>query len=226
MYRHVIAFFYLIWLLPLSASAQTPEAIQWTLVQDKDRIKVYKGTIPNSPLVAFRGIRTMPVSLGKVAHVLLTKDTELRKKWVESLIDTANLEQPSQTTAVIYNAFKAPWPIAKRDFVSRAELTFDKPQKTIRLFIKATQHPKAPPTVGIRAEILHSLYTLKALGPSETEVTIEALVDFKGSLPYWLVNLVQSKWPEKTLGNMQTVAEDPKITELEWVNLDQESRSP
>ena len=214
MKKLLILFSLAVSILPTALKAQD---IQWTLVHDKDQLKVYKGTLPGSPLVAFRGVKTMPVSLAKVSYVMFTPDMELRKKWVESLDKTDNLEQLSQTTAVIYNAFKAPWPIAPRDFVSQAQLTLDPSQKTITLKLKSTEHPKAPPTVGVRAEIIHSQYVLKSLAPQETEVALEALVDFKGKLPHWLVNLVQSRGPEKTLSKLEKVSADPKSPELDWV---------
>ncbi len=204
-------------LLSSFTSVTYAQDIQWSLVKDKDKLKVYKGTVANSPLVAFRGIKTIPVSIGKISAVMFTQDMEIRKKWVDALESTANLEQKSQNSAVIYNAFRAPWPIKARDFVSLAQLTVSPEQKSILLTIKSTQHPKAPATVGVRAEVIHSAYTLKVLGPQETEVTMEALVDFKGSLPHWLVNLVQSRWPEKTLEKLESVSAEPTITELEWV---------
>ena len=58
-------------------------------------------------------------------------------------------------------------------------------------------------TVGVRAELVNSLYRLTDMEGGKTRVEVEIQTDPKGWMPIWLVNLVQKDWPLETLNGMR-----------------------
>ena len=44
-----------------------------------------------------------------------------------------------------------------------------------------------------------------------TRVWVEIMVNPKGNIPAWAVNLTQKKWPRNTLSRMRALALDPKL---------------
>ena len=71
--------------------------------------------------------------------------------------------------------------------------------------------PNGPKTVGVRAELKKSLYTLTPMGANMTKVEVEILSDPKGLIPKWLVNLIQKSWPHKTLMAIKAQVEKPFV---------------
>ena len=94
-----------------------------------------------------------------------------------------------------------PWPISDRDYVYHAKATNQ--GESVILSIKSMTHRKAPKTVGVRAHLHRCTYTLVPKDGNRTHVTVEVHTDPKGILPNWLVNLIQKKWPIKTLSGIR-----------------------
>ena len=175
----------------------------WDEVSDEDGIKVWRRDIEGSPVVAFRGETIINASLAKVASVL--DDTSRKHEWVANLLESKDLTIFSPTDRVEYNRTEAPWPIKDRDFVFRATVEVDKPNKTLMIKIKSTTHQAKPvdEDKAVRGELLESSYILASLGENRTRVTVEIQADPKGSIPKWVVNWAQKGWPRKTLGNIK-----------------------
>ncbi|WP_176736943.1 START domain-containing protein [Oligoflexus tunisiensis] len=184
----------------------------WELVGEKDGIKVYRKEVPGSPLVAFKGVKVMPVPITKVAQVILDEDTEKKKQWIDMIKDFQIIEKGTYES-ITYSAYDLPWPLTDRDYVVHSHLKIDNEANQILIDLKSVEHPKAPKTIGVRAELVRSLYKLVPRPDGSTEVTVEIQTDPKGALPKWLVNLVQKGWPANTLRNMEVQALRPDTKE-------------
>ena len=55
---------------------------------------------------------------------------------------------------------------------------------------------------------------LRPLGPNKTDLTIEVLMDPKGYLPSWFVNIVQRDYPIDTLTALRRQTSKRNIKEL------------
>jgi hypothetical protein len=188
----------------------------WELVSEKDGIKVYRKEVPGSPLVAFKGVRIMPVPITKVAQVILDEDTEKKKLWIDMIMDFRIVEK-GPYESITYSAYDLPWPLTDRDYVVHSHLKIDNEANQILINLKSVEHPKAPKTIGVRAQLVHSLYKLVPRPDRSTEVTVEIQTDPKGDLPKWLVNLVQKGWPANTLKKMEMQAVRPETKEHELI---------
>jgi hypothetical protein len=189
---------------------------KWEMISEKDGLKVYRKEIPGSPLVAFKGVKVMPVPITKVVQVILDEDTEKKKQWIDMIKDFRIIEKGTYR-AVTYSAYDLPWPLTDRDYVMQSHLKIDNEANQIVIDLKSVEHPKAPKTIGVRAELVHSLYKLVPRPGRTTEVTVEIQTDPKGDLPKWLVNLIQKGWPANTLTKMEAQAMRPDTKENELI---------
>jgi hypothetical protein len=189
---------------------------KWEMVGEKDGIKVYRMEVPGSPLVAFKGVKVMPVPITKVAQVILDEDTEKKKEWIDMIKDF-QIVQKGTFESVTYSAYDLPWPLTDRDYVIHSHLKIDNEGNQIVIELKSTEHPKAPKTIGVRAELVRSLYKLVPRPGRTTEVTVEIQTDPKGDLPKWLVNVIQKGWPSNTLKKMEMQALRPDTQENELI---------
>ncbi len=183
----------------------------WKVVSESDGVKTWQKAIQNSNVVAFRGESLIPAPLIKIATILNSDD--LRKEWVEALVEARTLEQVSKSEQIEYNRTKAPWPLQDRDFVFRAKAYLGRKPTKVLITIKSVEDSRAPPKDGVvRAEILHCFYFMKEMdGGKNTKVVLEMAVDPKGAIPNWLMNLVQKDWPKKTFRNLRKLAKRDDI---------------
>ena len=71
--------------------------------------------------------------------------------------------------------------------------------------------------MGVRARLMFGRYTLIPKGRSATFVVVEMHTDPMGSIPSWLVNLVQKSWPLKTIQGLRSQVKKPFVRRIELV---------
>jgi hypothetical protein len=187
-------------------------ASDWELGDKEDGITSYKKSEPGSPVTAFKGEAVIDAPLAKVAWVI--RDNDHRTEWVDRLQSSRVLETIATGSKIIYQHFGLPWPIADRDYVYEAKLAWQ--GETLQFDLKSTTNSKSPETVGVRANLIRCTYRLKPWGENRTHITVEVHTDPAGSLPAWLVNIIQRKWPIKTLSGIRKMVKKPyaKMSEL------------
>jgi hypothetical protein len=193
---------------PVSIEFETNSKL-WELSSDKDGIKTYKEINPSGDIVSFRGEALLHASIEKLAAVLNTP--ELRKQWVDSLADTHTVEKRSMLDRTEYVRSKVPWPFQDRDFVFKVRIQVSQLPYSIFIMMNSVDDPREPPRAGVvRGSLLHAYYFLRdASTPrvTATKVVVEIAADPKGSIPSWIVNLTQKKWPNNTLHSLEKISQ-------------------
>jgi hypothetical protein len=180
----------------LAGSLVSSPAAAWEQIDEGDGVRVFRKEMPNSDLVAFRGEALLDSPIEKLLWVL--GDNEHRTDWVDRLEKSVLLERISPYEYVVYQQFDLPFPISDRDYVYRGKAVRGNAGKVV-LHMQSIEHPKAPKTVGVRANLIRSKYELIPKGKQQTIVIVEIHTDPKGLIPTWLVNAIQKGWPRKTL---------------------------
>ena len=183
---------------------------QWEKISDIDGIITYRKEIPDSPIVAFRGEADVNAPIAKVANILM--DTPKKMEWVSNIMEARNLELTSNVERVEYNKTHTPWPVSNRDFVFNAKMETDIPNKKLRFYMKSVTHPSMPETKAVRGHMT-GVYILTALDGGKTHLEVEIVADPKGAIPKWLVNLMQKKWPRKTIAGIREQAAKSSVVE-------------
>ncbi len=196
-----------------SAPAVTVSEPAWELTSDEDGIKVYRREIEGSSIVEFKGETVIPATVAKIAEVLT--DTPRKYEWVDRIHTAKDIALISPTERIEYNRTKAPWPVKDRDFVFKASGEVIAKDRTLVVTIKSVEHNAMPEQdCCVRGELKNSTYTLKALGDgSETRITVQIHADPKGSVPTWIVNMIQKSWPRKTLQALREQTAKPDVAE-------------
>jgi hypothetical protein len=198
--------FYLLW----STAFVTPtaHASEWTEIYTKDEVAVSKMELEGTKFYAFKGETVYDAPATKVMHVLL--NNEHRTDWVDMLYEATELEKNGPFDYVLYQAFDLPLTFADRDYVYRGEAKRIS-DTVVELHIASVEHDSKPAeeTVGVRAELVNTLYRLTDEPNGKTRVEVEVQTDPKGWMPIWLVNLVQKDWPRETLVGLRNELSKP-----------------
>lgn len=191
--------------------APVDAASPWEKIDDDAGIQVYRKEVPGSSFLAFKGVATLDAPIEKLLWVLA--DNDHRTEWVDRLVASRILERKGEFDYVVYQHFSAPPLVSDRDYVYRGRAS--RRADWVVLELASVVHPKAPTTVGVRAELLKSSYAMTPVGPNKTKVIVEIHTDPKGDLPAFIVNMIQKSWPRNTLVNFANQAKKPFVGRLE-----------
>ncbi len=194
------------------------EGPAWEQFDQEDGIRMFRREVPGSDVVALRGEGFVEAPITRVASVLI--DRKRSTEWIDRLVRTKVLRELSETESVNWNHIKTPTPLKDRDFVFKSTLTTDPQAKKVLMKYQSVTDSLAPITDDyVRGHFQQGKFELtmgqitrkdgtKVKG---TIVLAEVLVDPKGSVPTFIVNLVQKAWPYKTLMALRKQVAKPDI---------------
>ena len=172
----------------------------WEKVSNSDGILVERRTVPGSSLKEFRGRGVVDAPLPRVLAVL--QDAPHRSEWMSDCSSSYVIEENHDSrTQIAYHRTKAPWPVADRDSINRAQIRLDVENRRIVLPFEGIEHPKGPPVKGVvRMPFIRGHWILSPVrGGKATEVEYQVHANPGGSLPDWIANLASKKLPQQTL---------------------------
>ena len=124
------------------------------------------------------------------------------------------IKQITSMERIEYNHTGTPFIIRDRDFLFHAKAELRKDIKKMYFWLNSVNDPAMPESdCCVRGELKRGVYVLTALdGGKKTNIIVEIHADPKGSVPKWIVNLFQKKWPRKTLNGIRAQCAKPDVT--------------
>ncbi len=208
------------------AYADTPSAPKWELFDEEDGIRMFRRDVAGSSIVALRGEGFVAAPITRVASVLI--DRKRSVEWIDRLVKTKVLRQVSETESINWNHIKTPTPLKDRDFVFKSLLTTNPAQKQVLFSYYSVTDKLAPATDDyVRGSFKTGKFELTMATRTNkdgtktkgTMVVAEVVVDPAGSVPTFIVNMVQKSWPHKTLTSLRKqvakpdIKDDPRVVE-------------
>ena len=197
------------------AHADTPK---WEMFDEEDGIRMYRHDVAGSSIVALRGEGFVAAPIARVASVLA--DRKRSPEWIDRLVKTKVLRQISDTETINWNHIKTPTPLKDRDFVFKTVITTDPAKKQVVFSYYSVTDALAPEYDDyVRGSFKSGKFELtmverKNKDGSKTKGTLvvaEVEVDPRGSVPTFIVNMVQKSWPYKTLTALRKQVAKPDI---------------
>ena len=179
--------------------AQLGLAKGWETLGTYDSVKVSRKTVEGSPLFAFRGVTEANIPLDILIGTFT--DPKQRRHWVDRYDEHVTFKK-TELSETYWIHFKLPPLVSDRDYVLKSDAEVDKDKGVIQVKIKSVKHKDYPPKCCVRAEVKGTYYKFTALSATKTRLEVEVHTDPKGLLPSWVVNLIQKKWPSKTLSRL------------------------
>lgn len=191
-----IAFVALCLALPSNAEAG------WEVITKEAGITVSKRDVPGKDLPTFRGVGVVNASVYEILAVL--QDAERNPEWMHNCHSAKELKKVDEVSRLVYNRTKAPWPVSDRDVVLRSKATWQVEKRTVTINFQSVKSPLMGEVDGVvRMPHLKGFYRLTALDWDKTKVTYQVDADPGGSLPDWLVSVVQNDIPLHTIKKLR-----------------------
>ena len=177
----------------------------WEHVKTKVGIKVDRKTMSGSSLFAFRGEGVLDVPIGNLVTVLL--DDTIAVEWVDLMLEHSIIREETPEKQLIYEWYGLPWPISDRDYVMWEVANYDAEKKEFTLDFESVDDASKPKQdCCVRAMAYRTFWRLVKVSDTQTNVEVEVFTDPKGSLPAWLINMIQEDWPWKTIAGLRSRA--------------------
>ena len=195
-------------LLTLSPAAFAEE---WQPIYVKDGIAVAKKVLPDSNLMPFRGEGVVDVHISKLVGVI--KTAGLGPDWVDLQVESKELHRDSDEAAIIYNKYDLSWPVSDRDYLMQQRTTYDAEAKVVTVTYESIEDPRWPADdCCVRAVAVRTFWKFIHVNATQTKIEVEVYTDPKGSLPAWLVNMIQRGWPYNSITGIGARAQKDDVT--------------
>ena len=177
-------------------------ANDWTVVAEKDGIRVSRQAGTGSDLLQFRAEAVIDAPITQVVGVLL--DFPRRPEWISSCQSSSVLERPQPSVAVVYSYSKSPPLVADRDVVFEASTTLLPADRTVEIHFRDVPSTQKPPVAGVtRIAALQGFYRVHQLATNRTAILYEFMADPGGAIPAWVVNAAGKDVPLQTLQGLR-----------------------
>ena len=171
---------------------------------EKNGVKIYTKMDDGSNVRSFKGITQVHASTTDV--MALIRDYDRYVEWVDAVSSVSVIQTESDTTCIIHVKVKLPFPIADRDIVQRISINY----QSDTLFLSfSTVAELIPEEKGyVRMPLSDGHWKIRQLEDQLTEVELVSTNDPGGSVPKWIINMMTTDSPYKTLKNMRSIFED------------------
>jgi len=163
----------------------------WELKKDTKEMKIYTANVQNSSIKKYKIVALSNAPLSKV-HSLLTDYNNYTVMFDE--ISDFKLLSKNDTVCITYSLFDMPWPIKKRDLITK--ITTSRTKNKIIVSSEALNRYRSMNDRGcIRISDFYEKFILKKINENQTECTITGHIDIGGSIPDWAQNMFITKSP-------------------------------
>ena len=206
------AIFLCLILLASSVQAKGANSVDdggWVKDHVKHGLTVYTRKVADSSIL---GIKTEGVINAPLPSIMANlRDVENSTEWIPDQISKITIEDVNDRKAITLSVSSMPWPLYDRELLLVNELKLDKKRKLLFVLSNSLEMPEIKVKDGqIRAHIGYSNMGMKPVGRNKTYVELTAFVDPKGSIPTWVTNFFQVKWPVQFLKDLEKRSNEVK----------------
>lgn len=189
--------------VPICINAQ----VAWDLKKDKDDIKVYTGTTPNSSFKSVKVTCVLQGTLSRLTALLL--DVDAHKDWVYSTKYSYLVKQLSPREQIYYSEIDLPWPLSNREIVVRMNILQDPVSKILVVKIENADNSIVVKSGTVRVPASTVIWKVTPLDNDSLSIEYYGQADPGGSVPAWAANSFCTKGPFETFRNLRKLISSP-----------------
>jgi hypothetical protein len=169
----------------------------WTFIKEVDGIKIYTQNELNTSLKSYKGETDINASMEKVCALLgSAKNFDW---WGEDFSKIKILDHTDHKFIQYYFIYDMPWPVADRDLVVESIIKMD----TINGKYTVSSKPllkKVPVNPDfVRINKYRQKWTVQPISKGKVHIVLEGFIDPGGNVPSWLLKMLVSEMPLKTI---------------------------
>lgn len=193
-----------------SAYALSGSDFVWKVASKKNGITIFKADKHESGLVPIKVETIFPYKPSRVLAVIA--DTDRKREWVPDLRFVRSIAGTSEYDKTEFSIYNSPWPFSDRSFLVRIQSIKNKKDKSLIIKLNSVESIDVPINPKfVRGYTYNGDVILRNDGKGNAYFQVMFLTDFKGSIPKWIVNMVQLGWPKKMIKRLKKQIERDDI---------------
>ena len=179
---------------PLSAWQQEADRFgegPWEHLGVEKGVALARKKLPQIGLFAVRGEVVLPAPMAKIARVIY--DESRWAEWSDRTSEAVMLSQGPGNMKTVYQAVDMPFILSDRDVIYT--FGYEHTADSVTIIGRTLPYRKPPRSVGVRMHLVEGRWFLRSKGENQTHLVLEILMDPRGDMPNWFVNLVQKDYP-------------------------------
>ena len=185
---------------------------RWEALGTEQGVALARKRIGGEGLFAVRGETVIKAPIEKVASVVY--DESRWTEWSDKTSAAALLSKGVGAMKTVYQAVKMPFVLSDRDVIYT--FGYQYAHGTLSFVARTLPYRRSPKTIGVRMHLVEGRWFLKPTADGHTHLVLEILMDPKGSLPTWFVNLVQRDYPVDLLAALAKQARRADVRGLDF----------
>ena len=184
----------------------------WIKKMSKNNITIYAKDSKKSPIKSLKAVGIINSKIKNIVSIL--RDVDTATKWLPNLNERSYIQNISDIEAILYDVNAMPWPVADRELVVHHKLKISEDKRSLILnFISTDKTSKKKNINRVRAKILFGTMKFIPMG-DKTKMIMTMLVDPKGKIPVWAINLLQVQMPYDFMMALNKYAAKSKLAPL------------
>ncbi len=159
----------------------------WELKKDRDDIVIYTRESDENPLKEYKATVILNSPLSEVYSFLT--DLEYRPAWVIRCKGLQIIDTLDGGSIRYQTSYDIPWPLADRDLLVRADLSYDKVNRRAELNTRHTDLEYPLESGMVRMPLYKEHVFLEEIDSHHTKFRAEGFANPGGYVPAWLVNM-------------------------------------
>lgn len=180
----------------------------WKLTTEKDGIKVFSRTVPDSKVKALKVECVLKTTLSQLVTLLL--DVNETHQWVYHTKTCVLVRKVSPSDIYYYSEVSLPWPMENRDFVAHIRVFQDPKTKIVTVDAPAVSGIVPVKKGIVRISNSIGLWKIVPLDQNLVKLEYSLQVDPGGIIPAWMVNTFAAQGPLESFRNMREQITHPK----------------
>ena len=204
----------LLFLLPILCSKLAYSSVgkEWKHITTKDDISIYSKKTRGVDIKSLKAIGVIDSKIENIVSIL--RDVPSATSWLPNLTERSYIENISDREAILFDISDLPWPVKDRELVVHHKLSIAEDLESLILNFQSVE--RKDKKVGhnrIRAKFHYGQIVFTPM-KNKTKLEMTILVDPMGSIPKWVVNLIQVSMPYDFLMALNKFASKTKLKPL------------
>lgn len=199
--------YYLLTLLLLLAFESTMFAQnEWSLLKEKDGIKISSRHSPTSPFNDIRVELDLAGNIDQLEGILV--DVSKYKDWSYGTKISRLVKSMGPGKLIYYTEIEVPWPATNRFFYANFELKKKLPERSMHVIAENILNYEPMPKDLVQVTLTRGNWNITTI--SNKSIHVEYILEMNpgGSLPVWVLNLFSTKGPLESFENIKKKMND------------------